>query len=356
MFTFSQSSDKLKLDNFNEIIPDKKNQDCEMIVVPIATLMDLDHAQPLAETNYSAVSHSGNDFGQLDGIQVAAGCRGTKAAAAAVAGPAARNNNYNTPSTPLRIEAAPAVTSTTSSAARAAAAPNPNDMDSSHGGRVAAASAGGHHDGGDDVVAAAAGQLDLDSNKPKQPFSTTVITSNTFSSKRFDDSNKMNKNKISNYMMNLTTSIIDYDDYNFNYYPMTTSLNTTTTLIKPSDDDNDNEITDDVIDYSENDDPKMTSMNYYFSKMSTAAGNAKKPNRRPSIVDYSTSDNDKKEFKRQLMFVVQDDDQIANAAGDLTSTCLKVCCTTYLYNFLIFLPSLRCLTSGQTASTKEPKL
>ena len=51
-----------------------KNQDCEMIVVPIATnLMDLDHAQPLAETNYSAVSHSGNDFGQLDGIQVAAG-------------------------------------------------------------------------------------------------------------------------------------------------------------------------------------------------------------------------------------------------------------------------------------------
>ena len=261
-----------------------------MIVVPIATLMDLDHAQPLAETNYSAVSHSGNDFGQLDGIQVAAGCRGTKAAAA---GPAARNNNYNTPSTPLRIEAAPAVTSTTSSAARAAAAPNPNDMDSSHGGRVAA-SAGGHHDGGDDVVAAAAGQLDLDSNKPKQPFSTTVITSNTFSSKRFDDSNKMNKNKISNYMMNLTTSIIDYDDYNFNYYPMTTSLNTTTTLIKPSDD-NDNEITDDVIDYSENDDPKMTSMNYNFSKMSTAAGNAKKPNRRPSIVDYS-SDNDKKEL------------------------------------------------------------
>ena len=98
---------------------------------------------------------------------------------------------------------------------------------------------------------------------------------------------------------------------------MTTS--NATTLIKPSDDNEmKNELNtdeDDVIDYSENDDPKMTSMN--FSKMSTAG--AKKPNR-PSIVDYS-SDNDK-EFKRQLF--VQDDDQIANAAGDLTSTCLKV--------------------------------
>ena len=274
-----------------------KNQDCEMIVVPIATnLMDLDHAQPLAETNYSAVSHSGNDFGQLDGIQVAAGL----GHATAAAGPARKNNN-NMPSTPLRIdEAAPAVTSTiTSSAAAAAPRNNPNDMDSSHGGRRVAALDDGGHDGRGE--AAAAGQL-LDS-KPKQPFSTTVITSNTFSSKRFDDSNKM-KNKISN--MNLTSII----DYNFNY-PMTSN---TTTLIKPSDD-NENENTDDVDSYS---DPKMTSMN--FSKMSTAG--AKKPNR-PSIVDYS-SDNDK-EFKRQLF--VQDEDQITNAAGDLTSTCLKVCST-----------------------------
>merc|ERR1711994_1232369 len=181
----SQSSDKLKLDNSNEIIPDMKNQDCEMIVVPIATnLMDLDHAQPLAETNYSAVSHSGNDFGQLDGIQVAAGL----GHATAAAGPARKNNNM--PSTPLRIdEAAPAVTSTITSSA-AAAAPR---------------------------------------NNPKQPFSKTVITSNNFSSKSFDDSNKMNK--ISNNM-NLTSITIDYN--NFNYYPMTTS--NATTLIKPSDD------------------------------------------------------------------------------------------------------------------------
>ena len=149
-----------------------------------------------------------------------------------------------------------------------------------------------------------------------------MITSNNFSSKSFDDSNKMNK--ISNNM-NLTSITIDYN--NFNYYPMTTS--NATTLIKPSDDNEmKNELNtdeDDVIDYSENDDPKMTSMN--FSKMSTAG--AKKPNR-PSIVDYS-SDNDK-EFKRQLF--VQDDDQIANAAGDLTSTCLKV--FTFLYSIFSF--------------------